>query len=256
MPNQVVSRDVWLKARVALLEKEKAFSKARDALSSEQRGLPWVRIEKDYIFDTPSGWQTLSDLFGGRSQLFVKHFMMAPGQQQQCVGCSFTVDHVAGILPHLENHDVTYVAVARAPLNEIEALCERMDWHFPFVSSYGSDFNYDFNVSFTPEQMAAKRVFYNFRETDPGPHEDQSGHSVFYKDEAGQIFHTYATFGRGDEQFMTTYGFLDVTPKGRNEFPRKNLVDWVRPHNMYGEGGTVLRGGRFHAADCGCGAQH
>jgi predicted dithiol-disulfide oxidoreductase (DUF899 family) len=230
--HSVVSRNEWLEERTALLVREKDFTRSRDRLAQEQRALPWVKIEKDYVFEGPSGRVTLAQLFDGRSQLFVKHFMMGPGQANQCVGCSLEVDHVDGLLAHLENHDVSYAAVARAPIDEIEAVRQRMGWRFTWVSSHDSDFNYDFNVSFTPEQVAAKRVFYNFRETDPGPHEDQSGHSVFYKDEAGRIFHTYSTFGRGDEQFMTTYGFLDVTPKGRNEGPRHNLVDWVRPHDM------------------------
>jgi len=252
MQHQIVSREEWLKARTALLVREKAFTRMRDELSLEQRALPWVRIDKNYVFDTPIGPAALADLFDGRSQLIIKHFMMESGQTQQCVGCSFAVDHVAGILPHLENHDVSYVAVARAPIGEIEALRTRMDWQFPFVSSYRSDFNYDFNVTFTPEQAAEKRAFYNFRETSPGPHLDLSGHSVFYKDAAGQIFHTYSAFGRGDEQFMTTYAFLDVTPKGRDE--TSSLGEWVRPHNMYGKGGFVAPGGRYHPESCGCGA--
>ena len=155
-PHRIVSRDAWLAARTNLLAKEKEFTRQGDQLNEERRALPWVRIEKDYVFDAPSGRVTLSELFNGRSQLFIKHFMMGPGATHQCVGCSLEVDHVEGILEHLENHDVSYVAVARAPIEEIEVVRTRMGWHFPWVSSYHSDFNYDFNVSFTPAQLAAE----------------------------------------------------------------------------------------------------
>ena len=252
LSHPVVSRDEWLAARTALLAKEKAFTRLHDQLSAEQRALPWVKVEKHYVFDSPSGKVTLAELFNGRSQLFIKHFMMGPGQTRQCVGCSFEVDHVEGILVHLENHGLTYVAVARAPIEEIEVVRKRMGWRFTWVSSYNTDFNYDFNVSFTPEQLAAGKAYYNFREIAPGM-EDLSGDSVFVKDEAGQIFHTYSTYGRGGEQFLGAYGFLDVTPKGRNENGLyHSLGDWVRPHNMYGKGGMVEANGRYHAPGCGC----
>jgi predicted dithiol-disulfide oxidoreductase (DUF899 family) len=248
----IVSREEWLEARTALLAKEKEFTKLRDQLSAEQRALPWVRVGKNYEFEGPSGKVTLAELFNGRSQLFIKHFMMGPGQKQQCVGCSLEVDHIGGLLPHLENHDVSYVAVARAPIEEIEAVRKRMEWHFPWVSSYKSDFNYDFHASFKPEEMAAGTAFYNFRRTSPGL-EDLSGDSVFYKNAAGHIFHTYSTFGRGGEQFLGIYGYLDVTPKGRNENgPTHTLGDWARPKNMYGKGGMVEPTGRYHPAACGC----
>jgi predicted dithiol-disulfide oxidoreductase (DUF899 family) len=251
-PHPVVSRSEWLEARTALLAKEKAFTKLRDQMSAEQRALPWVRIEKEYVFDSPSGKVTLAQLFNGRSQLFVKHFMMGPGQTRQCVGCSFEVDHVEGILIHLENHDLSYVAVARAPIEEIEGLRKKMDWKFPWVSSYNSDFNFDFNVSFTPEQIAVGNAYYNFHQTNPGM-EDLSGDSVFYKDDAGWIFHTYSTFGRGGEQFLGAYSFFDVSSKGRNENgSHHSMGDWVRPRNMYGKGGTVEANGRFHSPGCGC----
>ncbi|QCI68814.1 DUF899 domain-containing protein [Phreatobacter stygius] len=252
MPNTIVSREEWQNARIALLAKEKALTRMNDELSAERRALPWVKIDKSYRFDGPSGPLTLADLFGGRSQLVIKHFMMGPGQTNQCVGCSFEVDHVEGILVHLENHDVSYVVVARAPIAEIETLRQRMGWRFPFVSAFGSDFNYDFNVSFTPEQVAAGRVFYNFREIDPGI-EDLSGVSVFFKDDDGQIFHTYSTFGRGGEAVLATYAVLDMAPKGRNETgPHHSLTDWVRPRTMYGQGGMVEPNGRYHAPTCGC----
>ena len=196
--------------------------------------------------------------------LFVKHFMMGPGQiggglyvnGGQCVGCSFEVDHVEGILVHLENHDVTYVAVARAPIEEIEVVRKRMGWRFRWVSSYNSDFNYDFNVSFRPEEVATHGAYYNYRYTDPGL-EDLSGDSIFFKDDSGQIFHTYSTYGRGGEEFLGAYRFLDVTPKGRNENgPYHSLADWVRLRSMYGKGGIVEGNGRYHAPSCSCTHPH
>jgi predicted dithiol-disulfide oxidoreductase (DUF899 family) len=253
--HKVVSREEWLQARRTLLAKEKECMRLGDDLASQQRSLPWVKVEKQYVFDSPSHSLTLTELFDGRSQLFIKHFMMRPGAQDQCVGCSLEVDHLEGLLEHLENHDVTYVAVARAPIEEIEAVRRRMGWRFRWVSSYHSDFNYDFNVSFTAEQVASGRAVYNFKQApgwavDVG---DLSGDSVFYKDELGQIFHTYSTFGRGGEQFLGIYSYLDVTPKGRNETgPYHSLTDWARPRNMYGTGGVVEANGRFHAPTCGC----
>jgi predicted dithiol-disulfide oxidoreductase (DUF899 family) len=250
--NSIVSRDEWLAARRLLLAREKEFTKAQDEMSRQRRALPWVKIDKAYEFDGPSGKVTLAELFGGRSQLFIKHFMMGPGAVHQCVGCSFGVDHVEGLLAHLENHDVSYVAVARAPIDEIEVVRKRMDWRFPWVSSYHSDFNYDFNVSFKPEEMAAGNAFYNFSRANPGL-EDLSGSSIFFKDDAGQIFHTYSSYARGDEQFLGAYGFLDVMPKGRNENgPYYSLADWVRPKNMYGKRGVVEASGRYHAPACAC----
>jgi predicted dithiol-disulfide oxidoreductase (DUF899 family) len=250
----VVSREEWLKARLALLANEKELTRRRDRLAAERRALPWVRVTKPYAFDAPEGRVTLSDLFAGRSQLFVKHFMLAPGQRALCVGCALEVDHLEGILVHLENHDVSYVAVARAPLEEIEAVRQRMGWRFRWVSSCGGDFNYDFNVSFTPQELAARRAWYNYRCGDPGI-EDLSGDSVFFKDASGQIFHTYSTFGRGGEEFLGVYRFLDATPKGREEHgPSHTLGDWARPHDMYGRGGSVEANGRFHPPSCGCGA--
>jgi predicted dithiol-disulfide oxidoreductase (DUF899 family) len=196
--------------------------------------LPWVEVTEPYVFDGPDGPVTLAQLFGGRSQLFVKHFMLAPGQANPCIGCSFEVDHLAGILVHLENHDVAYVAIARAPIEQIEAARRRMGWEFPFVSSYRSSFNFDFQVSFTQEQMATGKATYNYREEQPEG-TDYSGDSVFYKDAEGRIFHTYSTFGRGGEQFLGIYGFLDVMPKGRNENgPYRSLGDWVKLRDMYG----------------------
>jgi predicted dithiol-disulfide oxidoreductase (DUF899 family) len=251
---RIASRDEWLDARKALMAKEKELTRLRDRLAAERRALPWVRVEKQYVFDAPQGRVTLADLFDGRSQLFIKHFMMAPGQMAQCVGCSLEVDHIEGILVHLQNHDVSYAAVARAPIEEIEAVRKRMGWRFTWVSSYHSDFNYDFHVSFTPEEAAAGRAFYNYEYVNPGL-EDRSGDSVFFKDDAGQIFHTYSTYGRGGEEFLGVYRYLDATPKGRSEDgPYNTLADWVRPMNMYGKGGMVEGSGRYHQAACACAA--
>ncbi len=200
----IVSRREWLAARIALLEHEKALTRHRDQISAERLALPWVRVEKEYLFDGPEGKLTLSDLFRGNSQLYIKHFMMAPGAHHQCVGCSLEVDHVAGILPHLENHDVSYAVVARAPIEEIEVVRKRMDWKFLWVSSFRTDFNYDFNVSFKPEDVTAGRAQYNFRSAPEWAAniQDLSGRSVFYKNEAGEIFHTYSAYGRGGEEAL------------------------------------------------------
>jgi predicted dithiol-disulfide oxidoreductase (DUF899 family) len=254
MEHKIVSREEWLKARSTLLEHEKALTRQRDQVAAERLALPWVRLEKGYVFAGPDGTLTLSDLFQGRSQLYIKHFMMAPGAQHQCVGCSLEVDHMEGILPHLENHDVSYAVVARAPIDEIEAVRKRMGWRFLWVSSFGNDFNYDFEVSFKSEEIAAGRAQYNFR---PLPQSmtilDLSGGSVFYKSEAGEIFHTYSAYGRGGEEVLGIYGILDAMPKGRNENgPHHSLSDWARPRNMYGKGGEVEPNGRYHAPACAC----
>jgi predicted dithiol-disulfide oxidoreductase (DUF899 family) len=241
MEHLVVSREEWLVARKALLTREKAWTRLRDDLSAERRALPWVRIDKDYVFDGPNGNETLSDLFAGRSQLMIKHFMLGPGWQDPCVGCSFEMDHVDGMLIHLEHHDVSYVVVARAPYPEIAAVQKRMGWRFRWLSSYGSDFNYDFNVSFTAEQIAAGRATHNFR-SGAAPMQEESGRSVFYKDETGAIFHTYSSFARGGEMMLAAYAVLDMTPNGRNETVRGNLTDWVKHHDRYETGAD--------AADC------
>ena len=231
-PHQTVSRDEWLAARRALLAKEKEFSRQRDRLSAERRALPWVKVEKPYRFDTAQGSKTLGDLFRGRSQLVIDHFMLGPGWGEGCVGCSFGADHI-GSLVHLEHHDVTVVVVSRAPRGEIEAYKKRMGWRFDWVSSYGSDFNFDYHVSFTPDELAKGRVFYNYRDTEGGM-EELPGLSVFFKNDAGEIFHTYSSYARGAEELITTYMILDLTPKGRNETgPNHNLMDWVRRHDEY-----------------------
>jgi predicted dithiol-disulfide oxidoreductase (DUF899 family) len=241
--HQVVSQDEWLKARLALMEKEKRYMRQGDELAREARALPWVKIEKSYTFRGPEGELTLTDLFRGHSQLFLKHFMMEPGQQWQCPGCSLESDHVDGLLPHFEHHDMSYVAVSRAPIEEIETVRKRMEWKFCWVSSFESDFNYDFHVSFRPEEVKAGKTIYNFREHRIGPETfTLSGHSVFYKNAEGDVFRTYGAFGRGSEQFMGIYGYFDVLPKGREEYgPTHSLPDWAKVHNQYesdeGKGG-------------------
>jgi predicted dithiol-disulfide oxidoreductase (DUF899 family) len=232
---KLASRDEWLTARKELLKQEKELTRQRDALSAKRRELPWVRVEKEYVFDTPKGKQTLADLFDGRSQLVVNHFMLGPGWKEGCVGCSFGADHIEGALVHLEHHDVTVVVVSRAPLHEIEAYKKRMGWRFNWVSSYDSDFNYDYHVSFTKEDVTKGRVYYNFEMTE-ALIEELPGLSVFYKDAAGDIFHTYSSYARGAEELLGTYMVLDLTPKGRNETgPNHNLMDWVRRHDEYSE---------------------
>lgn len=242
--NRVVSREEWIVERKRLLAEEKEFTRRRDELARTRQALPWVKIEKDYEFDSEHGRVRFADLFRGRSQLWVQSVMQGPGQPLQCVGCALGIDHVESLLPHLENHDVSYVAVARATMPELTALRERMGWRTPFYSSYGSDFNYDFGVSLRPEDMKAGRATYNYAPCDADI-EDLPGDNVFYRDANGDIFHTYSCFGRGGEDFMTIYRFLDATPKGRNESPDRGMLDWVRPHNMYGKGGDVAPNGRF-----------
>jgi predicted dithiol-disulfide oxidoreductase (DUF899 family) len=237
MQNQVVSRDEWLAARKELLRKEKEFTRLRDQLSAERRALPWVKVEKTYVFDGADGKVTLADLFDGRSQLVVKHFMFGPDWSEGCVGCSFELDHTEGALQHLEHHDVSYVVVSRAPLAKTESFRRRMGWRVRWVSSYGNDFNFDFHVSFTPEEITAGKATYNYRE---GAQviDEMSGRSVFYKDASGQVFHTYSSFARGGEMFLGSYAFLDITPKGRDETINGNLTDWVRHHDRYDDTGS------------------
>lgn len=230
MRHETVSRQEWTTARKALLEKEKKASRLRDEIAAARRALPWVRIDKDYVFDTLEGEKTLSNLFDGRSQLIVQHFMFAPGQEAGCPGCSFQADHVAGARRHFLNKDVTFVAVSRAPVGEIEAYRRRMGWDFPWVSSGASEFNYDFNVSFTKEEVERGEATYNYETIDPGI-EDLPGFSVFLRDADGTVFHTYSSYGRGGEEVLGALMYLDMTPVGRDE---KSPLDWVRRHDEYG----------------------
>lgn len=228
----VVSRDKWLAERKTLLAQEKELTHLRDRIASERRALPWVRIEKKYVFDTPEGKRSLADLFEGRRQLMVQHFMFGPGWEQGCPSCSFMADHTAGMQIHLEHRDVTFVAVSRATLPEIERFRQRMGWQFRWVSSNGNDFNYDFHVSFKPEEQATGAVNYNYT-MQPFPAEEAPGISLFYKNDAGEVFHTYSTYGRGVEVMMGTYNMLDLTPKGRDEHDGFYKMDWVRHHDRY-----------------------
>ena len=229
MQHPIVSRDEWLAARRDFLKAEKEVTHLRDKLAQERLALPWVRIEKEYVFDTPEGPRTLADLFEGRSQLLVQHFMFAPGWKEGCPSCSFMADHTDGMNRHLAHHDVTMIAVSRAPLGDIERYRQRMGWQFRWVSSNGSPFNYDFRVSFTPEEVASGHIDYNFGQWDETG-EEWPGVSAFFKDETGAVFHTYSTFGRGVEVMMGTYAMLDLMPKGRNE---DEGMDWVRRHDRY-----------------------
>src|SRR5690606_8559217 len=233
MEHPVVSREDWLVARKQLLSREKEWTRLRDELSAARRALPWVRVEKDYVFDTPDGPATLADLFDGRSQLMVYHFMFGPGWEQGCPSCSFLSDHIDGANWHLPQRDVTLLAVSRAPLGQIEAFKERMGWRFKWVSSYRSDFNYDFHVSFTEGQLAQGKVDYNY-DLDEG-YDELPGLSVFYKDEAGAVFHTYSTYARGLDLLVGAYNYLDLAPKGRDEAALPWTMAWVRHHDSYGD---------------------
>lgn len=228
----VVSPELWIAERRKLLSREKELTRLRDEIARERRGLPWVRIEKNYVFDTPEGQRTLAALFEGRRQLLVQHFMFAPGWEQGCKSCSYMADHSDGANVHLAQRDVTLVAVSRAPRADIERFRSRMGWQFKWVSSHANDFNHDFGVGFTPEEMASGEVCYNYV-TQPAQQEEMPGISVFYKDDAGEVFHTYSTYGRGVEVMMGTYHLLDLTPKGRGEDSLSFTMEWVRHHDRY-----------------------
>ena len=229
---EMVSLGVWREAHRAHLVREKAFMRERDALAAARRALPWLRIEKSYLFETPEGPKGLGELFAGRSQLIVYHFMMAPGDEHRCTGCAFLCDHIDGANLHLKHHDVSLVVVSRAPLGEITPFKQRMGWTFDWVSSGQSDFNFDFEVSFSDEQIAAGTATYNFAPMTGGSRE-LPGASVFIKDEDGNIFHTFQVRSRGGDPLIGAYHYLDLTPKGRNETGRGNLGDWVRLHDAY-----------------------
>lgn len=233
MKHDIVSHDEWIRARKALMSWEKQHTKERDALAQARRDLPWCRIEKPYRFMTTDGEQTLADLFAGKRQLFVKHMMQGPGQDWQCVGCSLEIDHMTGILPHFQSHDVTYVVIARAPIEELEAVRRRMDWPVRMVSAYGTDFNYDMSVSFRPDTVKAGRATYNFQSY-RGDMEDLSGNSVFWRERDAEIYLTYQLFGRGGEDSMGIYRLFDMLPLGREEHgPNHSLTDWAKLRNRY-----------------------
>jgi predicted dithiol-disulfide oxidoreductase (DUF899 family) len=228
----VVSHDQWLAARKALLKHERELTHFRDRIAAERRALPWERLEKAYVFDAPEGRRTLAYLFEGRRQLVVQHFMLGPGWEQGCPSCSYMADHIDGMTLHLAARDTTFVAVSRAPLGEIERFRSRMGWQFTWVSSHASDFNFDFGVSFTPEQRAREDISYNYG-TQPMNAEELPGISAFIRDDAGAVFHTYSTYGRGVEAMMGTYMLLDLTALGRHEEGLSFPMAWVKHHDRY-----------------------
>lgn len=232
---KVVSQSEWLVARKKLLAKEKRLTRERDAVAAERRQLPWVKIEKNYIFDSPSGKKALAELFDGRSQLIIYHFMFGPEWNEGCPSCSFNMDHTDGGLVHLAQRDVSFAAVSRAPSPKIEAFKKRMGWRFTWVSSYQTDFNYDFHASFTPEEMAKGKINYNFDLVE-FPSKEAPGISIFYKDDGGNIFHTYSAYARGTENVLNTYNYLDLVPKGRDEDGLSFTMSWVRHHDRYADG--------------------
>ena len=232
---RVVSQAEWLTARKELLKKEKELTRQKDAVSAERRELPWVRVEKEYAFDGPTGRTTLGDLFEGRSQLIVYHFMFGPDWQEGCPSCSFNMDHTDGAIVHLEQRDVSFAAISRAPLAKIEAFKKRMGWRFNWVSSNQNEFNRDYHVSFTKEEMAKGKVDYNYDMTQ-FPSEEAPGVSVFYKDKNGEIFHTYSAYARGTESTIGAYNYLDLAPKGRDEDALPFTMAWIRHHDRYSDG--------------------
>ncbi|MGW8393619.1 DUF899 domain-containing protein [Pseudoduganella sp. HUAS MS19] len=238
----IVNQEQWVAQRKELLVREKELMRQQDQLASARRALPWVRVDKQYVFDTQQGKRSLSDLFEGRSQLVVQHFMFAPGQERGCAHCSYMADHTDGALAHLAQRGVSVVAVSRAPPASIERMRKEMGWQFKWVSSGESDFNYDFHVSFAPEEVAGGEVYYNYT-GQAFPHEDAPGVSVFYKDDAGVVYHTYSTYGRGVEVMMHTYRFLDLTPLGRHEDDLPYTMAWVRHHDRYAQAAPAC---------CGC----
>lgn len=228
---ETVSRAEWLIARKDLLSREKEFTRQRDALSAARRKLPMVKIDKEYVFDGPDGKKALADLFDGRSQLIVYHFMLGPDWEEGCKSCSYLADHFDGAIVHLAQRDVTFVVVSRAPLREIDAFKKRMGWRFKWVSSSGNDFNFDYHVSFTKDEEAKGKVNYNY-ETTEFINDELPGLSVFYKNEDGDIFHSYSCYARGLDLLVGTYNFLDLVPKGRDEDP-DSTMSWVRHHDRY-----------------------
>lgn len=229
--HKVVLEKEWLAARKALLVKEKKFTRLRDELNEQRRNLPWVKVEKDYVFDGPNGEETLAELFDGSSQLIVYHFMFGPDWKEGCPHCSFWVDHYDGTLVHLRQRDTNLVLISRAPLRELVAFKKRMGWKLKWFSSFKNDFNFDYHVSFTPEEIRSGTLFYNFTKIKSDMDELQ-GVSAFYKDKNGDVFHTYSAHARGIDMLNTTYHFLDLTAKGRDEDPA-HTQDWVRHHDKY-----------------------
>ena len=229
--HRVVSQQEWLRERSAFLVKEKAFSRQREQLAEERRQLPWVKVDKRYSFDGPNGQETLAELFGEQRQLIVYHFMFKPEAEAGCAHCSFWADHYSSLPIHLKHRDTAFVAISRAPVAKIEAFRKRMGWTFKWVSSGNTDFNYDFQASFTPSQLQSGSVFFNYVKGPAGP-ADREGISVFYRTDTGDVLHTYSCYARGIDMVNGTYQFLDLTPKGRDEAPGA-AQDWVRYHDRY-----------------------
>jgi predicted dithiol-disulfide oxidoreductase (DUF899 family) len=232
--HEVVSGDQWLHARKELLAKEKEFTRLRDQLSQARRALPWQRVDKEYVFETPAGKQTLADLFEGRSQLIVYHFMYGPDWDEGCPSCSFWADNFNGVDVHLKHRDITLIAVSRAPLETLDAYKKRMGWSFKWVSSLGTDFNFDFHVSFTPDEMEKGEMNYNY-EMRKFPSDEGPGISVFYKNERGEVFHTYSCFSRGLDMLNGAYHYMDLAPKGRDEDELPYSMAWLSRRDQYGD---------------------
>ena len=228
-PHKVVSRDEWLAARKAHLKNEKALTRMRDLVSAERRALPWVKVDKKYVFDAIEGKKTLAELFGTNDQLIIHHFMWRSDLGQGCTSCSLEADHAEGAIVHLQNHGVTYVRVSRAPIAQLEACRKRMGWTAQWVSSLGSDFNFDYHVSFTKDDLAKGEVYYNYQMIKDG-FDELPGISVFCRNDAGEVFHTYSSYARGNEEVNAVFIYLDITPKGRNEI---EIMDWVKRHDEY-----------------------
>lgn len=230
--HKIVSRDEWIAARKALMTSEKELTQAREAVSRQRRELPWVKVDKNYVFDGPEGKVTLGDLFRGRPQLVVQHVMFAPEWDAACKSCSFWVDGFERMVPHLAARDTTMVAISRAPLAKLEAFKKRMGWTFDWVSSGANDFNYDYAVTFSPDQLKSGATLYNYGTT-PFGSEEAPGVSVFYRDQDGAIFHTYSTYSRGLDMMNAAYHYLDLTPLGRHEEGLPYPMDWVRLRDQY-----------------------
>lgn len=234
---RIVTEAEWIEARKKLLVKEKELTRQRDAVAAERQKLPWVKIEKKYVFDTAAGKKTLAELFSGKSQLAIYHFMLGPDWEQGCPSCSLLADHFDNLAIHLAQRDVRFMIVSRAPLAKIDEFKKRMGWKFPWVSSFGSEFNFDFQVS-VPKEDAAKEHIYNYAPT-KFPSEERPGFSVFSKNPGGEVFHTYSMYGRGLEDFMSVYAILDRVPKGRDEAGLPHGMAWVRHHDRYPESTVV-----------------
>ena len=230
--HKVVSKDEWLVARRQHLAQEKEFTRMRDQLSQDRRALPWVKVEKEYVFDTPSGKESLAELFGDRRQLIVYHFMFGPDWAEGCPSCSFWADNFNGIGVHLQHRDIQLVAISRARMEKLEAYKKRLGWNFKWASSFGNDFNHDYQVSFTPEEMKRGEVFYNFQKN-TFPSEEAPGVSVFYRNERNEVFHTYSCYSRGLDALNGAYHYIDLAPKGRDEAGLPYPVAWVRRHDQY-----------------------